>query len=381
MTFGPVNGEGGERRLNVLFSRARVRCEVFASFDPGDIDPSRTLRDGPRVLKRFLDFAKTGIIDERLPTGLDADSPFEEDVADVIRSLGYEADAQVGSAGFRIDLGIRHPDRPGQYIAAIECDGATYHSALWARERDRLRQDILENLGWQFHRIWSTDWFHRRDSEIRRLAAALETARQAAGQGIKVRGANIGREVVEGNVEEPEAAPIVIDDSRLTVPAYQRADIRLQSAVEPHEAPIRQLAGLVSRIVEIEGPIHSDEVARRVSAAFGKARTGSRITDATLAALKHAKRQAPDGVRPIGDFWLTGPQAENPPVRDRSAESGTLLKATTLPPMEIAAAARLIASESGEMPPEDMVRAIARLMGFLRVGTDLQAVILSAIVR
>ncbi|MFN4128261.1 MAG: DUF3320 domain-containing protein [Paracoccaceae bacterium] len=354
---------------------------MFASFDPGDIDPSRTLRDGPRVLKRFLDFAKTGIIDERLPTGLDADSPFEEDVADVIRSLGYEADAQVGSAGFRIDLGIRHPDRPGQYIAAIECDGATYHSALWARERDRLRQDILENLGWQFHRIWSTDWFHRRDSEIRRLAAALETARQAAGQGIKVRGANIGREVVEGNVEEPEAAQIVIDDIRMTVPAYQRADIRLQSAVEPHEAPIHQLAGLVSRIVEIEGPIHSDEVARRVSAAFGKARTGSRITDATLAALKHAKRQAPDGIRPIGDFWLTGPQAENPPVRDRSAESGTLLKATTLPPMEIAAAARLIASESGEMPPEDMVRAIARLMGFLRVGTDLQAVILSAIVR
>ena len=299
----------------------------------------------------------------------------------MIRSLGYEADAQVGSAGFRLDIGIRHPDRPGQYIAAIECDGATYHSALWARERDRLRQDILENLGWQFHRIWSTDWFHRRDSEIRRLAAALETARQAAGQGIKVRGANIGREVVKGNVEEPEAAPIVIDDIRLTVPAYQRADIRLQSAVEPHEAPIHQLAGLVSRIVEIEGPIHSDEVARRVSAAFGKTRTGNRITDATLAALKHARRQAPDGIRPIGDFWLTGPQAENPPVRDRSAESGTLLKATALPPMEIVAAARLIASESGEMPPEDMVRAVARLMGFLRVGTDLQAVILSAIVR
>lgn len=381
MTFGPVNGEGGERRLNVLFSRARVRCEVFASFDPGDIDPSRTLRDGPRVLKRFLDFAKTGIIDERIPTGLDADSPFEEDVAEVIRSLGYEADPQVGSAGFRIDLGIRHPDKPGQYIAAVECDGATYHSALWARERDRLRQDILENLGWQFHRIWSTDWFHRRDTEIRRLAAALEAAREAAGQGIKVRGANIGREVVEGTVEEPETTPIVIDDIRLTVPAYQRADIRLQSTIEPHEAPIHQLAGLVSRIVEIEGPIHIDEVARRVSAAFGKTRTGNRIADATVQALKYAKSQAPDGIRPVGDFWLTNAQAENPPVRDRSRESGTLLKATALPPMEIAAAARLIVSESGEMAPEEMVRAIARLMGFLRVGPDLQAAILSAIER
>jgi hypothetical protein len=381
MTFGPVNGEGGERRLNVLFSRARVRCEVFASFDPGDIDPSRTLRDGPRVLKRFLDFAKTGIMDERVPTGLGADSPFEEDVAEVIRSLGFEADAQVGSAGFRIDLGVRHPDRPGQYIAAVECDGATYHSAIWARERDRLRQDILENLGWQFHRIWSTDWFHRRDNEIRRLSEALEAARQAAGQGIKVLGANIGREIAEDPVEEPNIAPIVIDGIRLTVPAYQRANIRLQSTVEPHAVPIPELAELVSRIVEIEGPIHIDEVARRVSAVFGKTRTGNRIIDATVVALKYSRRKVPDGIRPVGDFWLTSAQTENPPVRDRSAESGTLLKSKALPPMEIAAAARLIASESGEMLPEDMVRAVARLLGFLRVGTDLHAAILSAIER
>lgn len=126
MSFGPVNGVGGERRLNVLFSRARVRCEVFASLDPGDIDPGRSSREGPRVLKRFLDFAKTGVIEERVATGLNADSPFEEDVIRVIRGLGYEADPQVGTAGFRIDIGVRHPDRPGQYIVAVECDGAAY---------------------------------------------------------------------------------------------------------------------------------------------------------------------------------------------------------------------------------------------------------------
>ncbi|TNY46922.1 DUF3320 domain-containing protein, partial [Streptococcus pyogenes] len=137
MSFGPVNGEGGERRLNVLFSRSRVRCEVFASFDPGDIDPSRSSREGPRLLKRFLDFAKTGQIETHTVTGLEADSPFEEDVARVIRSEGFLADAQVGSAGFRIDIGVRHPDQPGQYLLAVECDGAAYHAALWARERDR----------------------------------------------------------------------------------------------------------------------------------------------------------------------------------------------------------------------------------------------------
>lgn len=109
MSFGPVNGEGGERRLNVLFTRARVRCEVFASFDPGDIDVNRTSGVGPRILKRFLEFAKHGRMDDSSSTGLEADTPFEAGVAEVIRQFGFLADPQVGSAGFRIDIGVRHP--------------------------------------------------------------------------------------------------------------------------------------------------------------------------------------------------------------------------------------------------------------------------------
>lgn len=193
MTFGPVNAEGGERRLNVLFTRARVRCEVFASFDPGDIEPARASRDGARILKRYLEFARDGRLTRTAcPVG-QADSPFEEDVAEAVRKLGYLADPQVGSAGFRIDLGVRHPERPDTYLLAIECDGATYHSALWARERDRLRQEVLENLGWTFHRIWSTDWFYNRAVEIDRLRAALDGARQGAACGIRIAGANRAR--------------------------------------------------------------------------------------------------------------------------------------------------------------------------------------------
>ena len=97
----------------------------------------------------------------------------------VIEGLDYKVDKQVGSAGFKIDIAARHPDQPGRYMLAIECDGATYHSALWARERDRLRQEILKNMGWRFHRIWSTDWFYRRGEAIQKLKAALEDARVA----------------------------------------------------------------------------------------------------------------------------------------------------------------------------------------------------------
>jgi Protein of unknown function (DUF4011)/REase_MTES_1575/Protein of unknown function (DUF3320)/AAA domain len=379
MSFGPVNGEGGERRLNVLFSRARVRCEVFASFYPGDIDPSRVSRDGPRVLKRFLDYAKTGIMDVRAPTGLEADSPFEEDVAAVITSLGFLADTQVGSAGFRIDIGVRHPDRPGQYLVAVECDGAAYHSALWARERDRLRQDILENLGWRFHRIWSTDWFHHRKREIERLKAALERAREQIETGIRVRGANhaSARPQIEAPAE-PEPGPLDIDHLTLKMPAYVRAELTVRSTVEPHEAPVAQLAELVSKIVAIEGPIHIDEVARRITTAFGKTKAGSRIVEATGRAVRQALRQDPILIQD-GSFLMTQAQAAAPPVRDRSAETGSLLKAAYIPTCEIVAAAALVRQESGDVDGDDLIRAIARLLGFLRVGSELSTVIAEAV--
>lgn len=374
MNFGPVNAEGGERRLNVLFTRARVRCEVFASFDPGDIDPDRTSRAGPRVLKRFLEFAKAGIAEEHAPSGLDHESPFEADVAAVIRSLGYHVDPQVGSAGFRIDLAVRHPERPGQYLLAVECDGAEYHAALWARERDRLRQEILEGLGWRFHRIWSTDWFHERAQEIARLRAALEEARISASRGPRVRGANAAAPPAPPPAAVPPlpAAGAEIGHLTLSAPAYRRAELTLHSELEPHEVPTEELAGLVGRIVAIEGPIHIDEIARRIASAYGRARAGARIVEAAGRAARLALKRDPS-LRREGDFLATAAQAADPPVRDRSAETGTLLRAAYLPPSEILAAARLIRRESGEMAPGEMTRAVARLLGFRRVGPDLSA--------
>ena len=379
-SFGPVNGEGGERRLNVLFSRARIRCEVFASFDPGDIDASRATRDGPRVLKRFLEFAKTGIVEQPNATGLDSDSPFEEDVIRAIRALGYEADPQVGSAGFRIDIGVRHPDRPGQYIAAVECDGAAYHSALWARERDRLRQDVLEGLGWRFHRIWSTDWFHDRQREGRRLADALSAARAAASDGIAIKGTNTGDAPQAHEPSSEPAGPIEIGHLELTAPAYVRADLSVRSTVEPHEAPQGQIGDLILKIVEIEGPIHVDELARRIASTFGKTRTGRRIVEATVRALAAVQKRPGSPLRQSGSFVETLDHVAEPPVRDRRAETGAILKAEYLPPMEIAAAAARIRTESGGMTPEEITRGVARLLGFQRVGPELSEAILAVVV-
>ncbi len=370
MSFGPVNGEGGERRLNVLFTRARIRCEVFASFDPGDIDLNRTSREGPRILKRFLDFAKNGRLEVDSPTGLDADSPFEEDVADVIRGCGFLADAQVGSVGFRIDLGIRHPDRPGSYILAVECDGATYHSALWARERDRLRQDVLEHLGWRFHRIWSTDWFYNRHFEIERLRTVLSEARDRSDQGPRVEGANQARSIEPAEVE---ATPILVPEVVVRqMPPYQRAFFRVSTSNEPHEAPVSMLANLARRIVDAEGPIHVEEIARRVASCFGKEKAGSRILTATESALSVARSGSAD-LLTDGIFWYTRGRSDAPAVRDRSAESGATIKAACISILEIQAAFMIAREDNAGGEDEELVRTVARLLGFKRVGADLQA--------
>jgi very-short-patch-repair endonuclease len=172
--FGPINSVNGHRRLNVLFTRAKKRSVVFSSLDPERIQTTSNSPWGLRALKQYLIFARTGIL-QQADDGLDQPTnDFERSVGAVLKEKGYEVVAQVGVAGFFIDLGVKHPAKAGAYLLGIECDGASYHSARSARDRDRLRQEILENLGWKIHRVWSTDWFKSRDSEIKRLLRTIE---------------------------------------------------------------------------------------------------------------------------------------------------------------------------------------------------------------
>lgn len=268
-----------------------------------------------------------------------------------------------------MDLGVRHSDRPAQYILAVECDGAAYHSALWARERDRLRQEVLEGLGWRFHRIWSTDWFHRREREISRLKDALAEAKAIADGRFEVDGANDVGVDDEGQLDATEQM-ISLEHLALKARPYVKAELSANSNLEPHDAPVGLLIDIVTKVVDIEGPLHTEEIARRISAAFGKNRTGSRIVAAADLAIANAVKRNAD-LRLHDGFLFTMLQQENPPVRDRSTVSGTLLKAELLPPMEVTAAAALILRESGGMEREELIRSVANLLGYQRVGPDL----------
>lgn len=177
--FGPINGPNGHRRLNVLFTRAKKRVVVFSSLDPDRIQTTPNSPWGVRALKQYLQFARTGVLPQPDDGGDQPTNDFERSVGAVLKEKGYEVVPQVGVAGFFIDLGIKHPSKPGAYLLGVECDGASYHSGRSARDRDRLRQEILENLGWKIHRIWSTDWFRNRESEIKRLLRRIDELLQA----------------------------------------------------------------------------------------------------------------------------------------------------------------------------------------------------------
>jgi very-short-patch-repair endonuclease len=175
--FGPLLMEGGERRLNVAVTRAKNRVTLVASCSYRDMDPERSSAEGVKLLRQYLQYVESGganlgdrVIDKPVL------NPFEVDVRDTLARRGLKLTAQYGSSGYWIDFAVQHPIQPGRYVLALECDGATYHSSESARDRDRLRQEQLERIGWKFCRIWSSEWFYNKDAAVERVLSAYENA-------------------------------------------------------------------------------------------------------------------------------------------------------------------------------------------------------------
>ena len=177
LNFGPLNRQGGERRLNVVVTRAKSKITLVSSIQAGDIDLTRAKSKGVEALRNYLEYAASG--GEKLQSNsytdtLHFDSPFEEDVYHALVQEGYTIRTQVGCSGYRIDLAVVNNKRSGEFLLGIECDGASYHSSPTARDRDRLRQQVLEKLGWKIHRIWSTDWFRNKPVQVRLLMERIK---------------------------------------------------------------------------------------------------------------------------------------------------------------------------------------------------------------
>ena len=334
MNFGPLGSEGGERRLNVLISRARDRCEVFSSIKAEDIDLQRAKSRGVAAFKTFLRYAATRVLDTQVPTGRDYDSDFERQVARELEGHGYEVHCQVGTAGFIIDLAVVDAGRPGRYVLGIECDGASYHSSRSARDRDRLREAVLRDRGWKIHRVWSTDWFHRPDEQVKKLIAAIEKAMLEANDDGEVDRAGdelaVNVTAQHTDIERDGQREDLTEKPSSWIVPYVEAVMAVPLETPIHETSLFVLADIAACVAEVEGPIHRDELAKRVTSLWGLQRTGARIAEAIARAVEAGT--ASGALRADADFISYSRQSVVP-VRSRvNVASANLKKPEMIPP-------------------------------------------------
>lgn len=381
MNFGPLNREGGERRLNVAVTRAREELVVFSTLRPEQIDLSRTDARGVRDLKAFLDYAERGpkAIAEALEVGSEArfDSPFEEEVHRRLTARGWSVDTQVGCAGYRIDLGVRHPDLPGRYVLGVECDGAYYHSARSARERDRLRAEVLGTLGWKLHRIWSTDWWLDPDREMTKLEQAIRAAVQPPGAAaarpepaayavpsmLPVRAAEPAPTVAVNHA--PASPPLVAASGE----ASDSEPYRVAEAPAGHRGvediydPRREgdLRALVEAVVTVEAPVSLGLLVKRIASFYGILRTSARVTARVQGVI--------DGrILQVGEFLWRQDQAPEAYRAFRVSDEASRRDATDIPVEEVANAAAVALRRNVALPFDELVKQTARLLGFGRTG-------------
>jgi very-short-patch-repair endonuclease len=360
--FGPLNRAGGERRLNVAITRAKQLVEIVSSMsasEMGDVS-----NEGARHLRRYLDFAERGpeaLQMELGDLGLGTDSPFEDSVIAAVRSWGHEVQPQVGVAGYRIDIGVKHPNNPGAFILGIECDGAMYHSSRTARDRDRLRHEILEGLGWKIHHIWGTAWYRHRGRELDKLKETLES--QAAlpiiGRLAKKGDAKKDSQVQVEFQEAPEPSiedwteEYVIAEST-TIPAHIDLSVRGSEA---------NLLEFVREVVSVEQPIHFDLLVARLRDSSSVGKVSQKIRETLQRAVVRAK------VQRDGEFLWLGDSRSCSIRRPGQLESRDI---SLIADLELRGAVLKIVSDGIGASKKEISKSLGAVFGWSRIGPQIQ---------
>ncbi|MFD8119851.1 DUF3320 domain-containing protein [Streptomyces albidoflavus] len=390
-TFGPINRDGGWRRLNVAVTRARRRMEVVASFHGSELADSTN--KSVQHLKRYLQYAEHGphiLQTAAADPGAAPESPFEEEVLGALRDWGYSVQPQVGVARFRIDMAVRHPAAPGSYALGIECDGVMYHSSRAARDRDRLREAVLRDLGWKLHRIWGTDWYRNRRDAMARLRAAVEEACARNPFQVKAPDEPTREELPAEGPVTPDTAVDMETAVRFVAvsdgpPSWSRAyeevvdvqlvNLRVTSArrrgMPNAELQDSDAVGIVAdvalSVIKAEGPMTEDMVLTRVRSAWGISKAGARVRDSVRRALRR--------IASAGQIVRVG-EAYDVPDRElafaRTPTPTVARKVAQVPSVERRLVVGRVVEESPGVHREELLREVARFFGWTRLGPDIR---------
>jgi len=363
MNFGPLSKSGGERRLNVAVTRAKYNVKLVGSIIPTDIQIDKISSDGPKLLRAYIDFAMNGTESLLRETTVfdvtEHDSPFEEAVYNFLDKKGYKVATQVGCSGYRIDMAVKHPKLSGVYVLGVECDGAAYHSARTARERDRLRQEVLENMGWTIYRIWSTDWIKDQIVEGERLITAVDNAIKNYIE--EIPGPIITQEAsqVEEFITVKEKGPISKDTANpygFSVPTVTQF-----KAVKKCCSGRVDKTSYIEFLVNNEYPLHYELLCQKVCGFLGREKVTSVVREEVDHALQYMKRS----IIRKGDFFYPVNYTEIP-VRipnDRQIKHISI--------EELTSAMYIIAKQCIGTTREALIDETTRAYGFSRKGNNI----------
>ncbi len=422
MNFGPLNKAGGERRLNVAITRARIKTTVVASITKSDInlDNSASKSEGILVLRNYLDYAKeNGVFNEEYSSKGESESPFEEHVKHELQRRGFEVDSQIGASGYRIDLGIRSPISPDQYILGIECDGASYHSSRTARDRDRLRQEVLEQRGWEIYRIWSTDWFKHPVETINALVETIQNhINREYGSGSSesaLRGGSTSEPVPSkaeqsymlhdndsiqlaerknkridikdssAKIHDVAAKDILTNLPRYTYSVHKKFAIKRIGIRDPSElhlaiadnVALGALKSEIMNIVKVEAPITETALTERILLTYGMKRAREGATYAINLAIKDLISAKKISFAKDAIMVYQEQVKEMKPRIPRMKEEPRPIQ--EMPLIEILAAIRLLCSTEYSMPIESLAEGVSKMLGYKRMGKSIESKIKDAI--
>jgi len=370
LNFGPLNREGGWRRLNVAVSRARYEMLVFSVLRPEQIDLNRTNAEGVAGLKRFLEFAARGNTEivNSAETRQKSDNLILS-IADGINSLGYAVKTNIGVSGYQVDIGVVHPDKPDEYILGVLCDSTNYFNGGTALDRNQTQESVLKHLGWCTARIWTLDWWESPTKELERIKTEIENA-----------------------IAQYEEAPVIIENRpkiansfeavRTTIEFQKYSIAELQPATYYGEnveaflgySSTTQIMSQVEYILSVESPVSRDVICKRVLDSWGISRRGNRINDRFNSIFRNmglTKTTYSDAVF----YWDNG---ANPSSYDKfrvpsSADTRTRRNIEHIAPEEIASVAKHIVKMNAGMNVDDLARETARIFGFARYTENMIA--------
>jgi len=291
--FGPLNKEGGYKRLNVSITRSRFKTVVVSSILPDELDADKINVEGVKYLKDYLDFAKNKDFTKFLQKseGIQFDSSFEEVVYEELKKEGFNVSCQIGCSGYRIDLAIKHPKKPGEYILGVECDGSQYHSSRFARDRDKIRQIVLENLGWNIIRIWSDDWLNNKEYEIEKIKDKVKDILKSKSISESKQNNCLSKidekedfKEIELKDKYKEYKIVELSKSNINLEFDNYGSLNNYSAVSVIKKKILQ-------VLEIESPIEKELLYKRVLSSMGIQKLGRRIENLFEEILRELKKE------------------------------------------------------------------------------------------